>query len=132
MAVGDGQWRRAGSADQQGDSIAVVGFGNGPHPMRHAIVVDEIDVRRARRDFVEHRRGGARGVLVEQHHRRGVDAGGPEQPIAVLAGAHHRALVTPDAGPGLQGLQPEPPEEPALDAQVSAARRQVRLLVDID
>ena len=80
----------------------------------------------------EDRARPARSIGIQADDRARVDAGRPEQPVAVLARGRERSLVRQDAGAGLEWLEAEPGEEAALGPLGRAARHRVRLLVDVD
>ena len=80
----------------------------------------------------ERRRRHARRVLVQPHHRRGVEAGRPQQAVAVLLRTRQGPLVRQHRRSRPERLDAEPREEPALRAHDGGARDPVGLLVDVD
>ena len=96
------------------------------------VVVDDVEVRAPRRQGVEDRCADTGRVVVQPDDRTGVDAGRPEQLVAILARAGHRALVREDAAVRAERLEAKPREEAALGPRHVAARDAVGLLVDVD
>ncbi len=100
--------------------------------MADAVVVRDVHVRLTagdrRQPFL-----GATGDVVEQHdHRARVDAGRPQQLVAVLLGSAERAFVGQDPGIRSVRLEAEASEEAALRALAFRAGHSVALLIHVD
>ena len=100
--------------------------------MSDAIIGGRDHVRRAHRHGIEQAARDSRRPIAEEHDRAEVHAGGPEQLIAVLLGAGHRALVRLDAAAGPERLQAHPQVDAAGAARSPAACPIPSHLVDVD
>ena len=133
VTVGDGE-RTGGSRGEErrhGRGIVAI-CRHGPQAMLGPVVIDDVEVGAPRRQGVEDRCSDTGRVVVQPDDGARVDAGRPEQLVAILAWAGQRALVREDAAARAEWLETEPREEAALGPRHVAARDPVRLLVDID
>ena len=100
--------------------------------MARPVVVGHLGVGHAARQLVEDGATATVGVLVQTDHGAGIDAGRPEQLVAVLAWRRHRVLVRQDPRIRTVRLEPDPGEEAALCPRDVRAGNAIGLLVDVD
>ena len=103
-----------------------------PQPVARALVVGHVDRGRPARQVVQELGRAPADVAVQRHDRTRVDTGRAEELVAVLLRPRERPLVRQHRRAGLERLEPQPPEEPALGALGGRARHAVRLLVHVD
>ncbi len=131
VAIGDEHGTGRGRGDQGSGGRTLALVGHHPQPVSHVVVVRHVGHRGSHHRGGKRRRGAPGGALVEPDHRRRVDSGRPQQAIPVLLGGGEGSLMRQHRGPGSKRLDPEPGEEPALDALDVRPGNAIGLLVHV-